>query len=190
MRKKPLWIVMLWGLSCLLLCGGNSWGSEPDSDKIAKIEKTTKTVRVGVYDNRAIAVAYAASKFNPIDAKMKEYKEAEAVDKKQGAKLKKELQKWAEEHQRLLHLQGFCSVPVDDLLSYVKDDLAKVAEKENVVLIVRRYDYASDEVEVVDVTDQIVALYNPSEKTLRTVDAIKRAPVLPIETVEKHGHDH
>jgi len=33
-------------------------------------------LHIGVYDNRAIAVAYRASEYNPVGSKMKEYEKA------------------------------------------------------------------------------------------------------------------
>ena len=61
---------------------------------------TGSKVRVGIYDNRAIAIAYAASSFDPVSGKMKEYEAAkQAGDKKRV----KELESWGKAHQRLLH---------------------------------------------------------------------------------------
>ncbi|MGD9125805.1 MAG: hypothetical protein PVH19_00365 [Planctomycetia bacterium] len=157
----------------------------------AEKESTAKPqgpkIRVGVYENRAIACAYAPSKFNPSAEKMKEYKKAEAAgDKKRCAELKA----WGKEHQRQLHRQGFCAMPVDDLLAHVKDGLAKLAEKENLDLIVWRYDYKSENVEIIDITDQIVELYDPTEKTKRTIKELLKHPPFPLDVIEKHGHNH
>ena len=63
-----IWAVILSGFACPL----------------AHSQEATQPIRVGIYDNRAIAVAFAASKYNPVPEKMKEYnaaKEAENTDR-------------------------------------------------------------------------------------------------------------
>jgi len=148
-------------------------------------EAPTK-LRVGVYDNRAIAVAYAASKYNPVGSKMKEYKKAEAAGDTERVK---ELKAWGEKHQRQLHRQGFGRAPVNDLLEHVKDKLPKVAETCHLVAIARQFDYANTDVEVVDITKELVMLFDPSEKTLKTVEELKKHAPIDIDTIDKHA-DH
>ena len=90
-------------------------------------QQATPKLRVGTYDNRAIAVAYAPSRFNPGGEKMREYRQAAAEgDEARMA----ELSAWGEAHQRALHRQGFGRVPVDDLLAHVADRLPEVAAAE------------------------------------------------------------
>lgn len=192
MRVKSFLVLGLFAVSvgCMVL------GARAEDVPVAKAEEpVTKTekktenpkIRIGVYDNRAIACAYAPSEFNPVAEKMKEYEKAKAEgDEKRCAELKE----WGATHQRQLHRQGFCAMPVDDLLVYVKDGLAELAQKENLALIVWRYDYASENVEVIDVTDQIVALYHPTEKTLKIVEEIQKHPPISLDILEKQGHDH
>lgn len=128
------------------------------------------TVRIGTYDNRAIAVAFAASKHNPVQSKMEEYKAAK--DAGDDAKVA-ELETWGKDFQRKLHFQGFGHVPVDDLLAPVADQLAGVASANNLSAIVMDCDFSADGVEVLDVTDKIVALYEPSERTLKQIASLK-----------------
>ena len=119
-----------------------------------------KKVRVGTYDNRAIAVAYAPSKYNPVAEKMKERKQAEqAGDKERIA----ELDAWGEKHQREVHRMGFGRVPVDRLLAHVADRIPDVAREAGVDVIAWQCDYAAPGIEVVDVTDELVSLFDPSE---------------------------
>lgn len=149
-------------------------------------EATTSEVRVGTYDNRAIAVAYAASRFNPVAEKMQLHKQA-----KQAGDLARvaELEAWGERHQRQLHRQGFARVPVDDLLEPVKTGLAEVARTQDLDLIAWSCDYAREGVQVVDVTDAVVALFEPSAKTLATVAQVREHAPVGLDEVES-GHDH
>jgi hypothetical protein len=154
--------------------GAAGWTAEP-----------ARRVRIGTYDNRAIAVAYAPSKYNPVAEKMKEYEKAKA----DGDEAKqKELKAWGEKHQRQLHRQGFGRAPVDDLLLAVKEKLPEAARRANVDAIVWQCDYAA-EVDVVDVTDELVQLFEPSPRVLKIVAELKNKPPLDPDLIEKH-HDH
>jgi hypothetical protein len=95
----------------------------------------------------------------------------------------KELEAWGEQRQRLLHFQGFGRVPVDDLLAPVKDKVAKLARERQLAAITISCDFTSGEVEVVDITDDLVKLYDPSEKTLGRVRAVRGAKPAPLTQI-------
>jgi hypothetical protein len=134
-------------------------------------------VRIGTYDSRAVAIAYAASRFNPVKEKMAEYEKAKAA----GDQAKqKELQAWGEKFQRQLHFQGFGRVPVDDLLAPVKDQVAQLGRDRKLAAITQGCDFTSAEVELLDVTDDLVKLYDPSEKTLEYTRSIRKAKVVSL----------
>jgi hypothetical protein len=140
-------------------------------------------VRIGVYDCRAIAVAYAqtAAWNREISANMKAMEQAKtAGDGKRVAELKA----WGKNQQRRLHRQGFAGAPVDDILAKVKDRLPDIAAKTRVAVITRSADYVASGVEVVDVTDDLVTLFEPSPKTLRTIAELRKHPPLTEEEVE------
>jgi hypothetical protein len=129
-------------------------------------------VRIGTYDNRAIAVAYAASKFNPAREKMKEHAAAkQAGDAAKGA----ELEAWGKSHQRMLHFQGFGHVPVADLLEHVKDGVARVAAENQLAAITMSCDFVSTDAEIIDVTDELVELFDPTDKVRKTVRGVRDA---------------
>jgi hypothetical protein len=79
-------------------------------------------------------------------------------------------------------------VPVDDLLAAVKDRLPEVAKKTGVVAIVWQSDFAGENVEVVDVTQDLVKLFDPSEKVLRWTnpEELKKNPPLDLEFIEQN----
>ncbi len=141
---------------------------------------TSPKLKVGTYDSRAVAVAFAASKHNPVAAKKAEHDKArEAGDT---AKLA-ELERWGKSLQRRLHRQGFARVPVDDLLEHVEARLPEAAEKAGVDVIAFGCDYASESVEVVDVTRELVALFDPSPKTLETVAQLAKMPPVSLDEI-------
>lgn len=151
---------------------------------IADEDVTSTKIRIGTYDNRAIAIAFAASPFNPVKAKMEAYEKAKADGDQQQMK---ELEAWGKKLQRQLHRQGFSTVPVSDLLQHVRGKLPDVAKTMNVVAIVRASDYAAPGVELVDVTDELVELFDPSEKTLKNIQSIR--PKAPVD-LDEIDHDH
>lgn len=150
----------------------------------------TPKVRIGTYDARAVAVAYAHSELNnqQVKEKMQELKDAEA---REDAKRVKELKAWGEAHQWLLHMQGFAGAPVEDILARKKDEVAAVAKAAGVEAIARKADYTAANVEVVDVTDELVKLFKPSEKALKTIAEVRKHPAMGMAELEqalKSGH--
>ena len=127
-------------------------------------------VRIGIYDNRSIAVAYAASKYNPVKEKKAAHEKAKAAGDQETVK---QLEAWGEHHQRILHFQGFGRVPVADLLEPVKDGVRDLARRRSLAAITMACDFSAENVELVDVTEDLVKLYDPSEKTLATAREVR-----------------
>jgi hypothetical protein len=136
-------------------------------------------MRIGTYDARAVAIAYAQSDaFNrKISAMRDELKQAEAAkDAKRAAELKSQ----GQAQQALLHLQGFGNAPVDDILAGIRDQLPGIASAAGVDLIVRDVDYAADGVVKIDVTDALVKPFKPSEKALKTIAELRKHQPIPL----------
>ncbi len=159
----------------ILMVGG---GQGPAGDAATSPAK----VRIGTYDNRSVAVAYAASKYSPVKAKMAEFGKAKAAGDK--ARMK-ELESWGQDHQRLLHFQGFGRVPVSDLLDPVKDQVQDLAKKKGLAAITMSCDYVATGVELVDVTEDLVKLYEPSERTLTMARGIRTAKQIGLIELSK-----
>ncbi len=150
----------------------------------ATARATDGTIRIGTYDNRAIAIAYARSGYLPHTEKVGEYDRAEAAG--DTARMQ-EISDEMEALQRQLHRQGFSRAPVDDLLEHVAFRLPEVAESTGVDAIVWICDFAGEGVEVVDVTMDIVALYEPTEETLEICRQVfDHDPV----SLDELDHDH
>lgn len=130
-------------------------------------------LRVGVYDSRGIAIAYAHSHFN--DAwyhKMKARLDAaEAAGDEQTVK---ELKEAGESKQAKQHLQGFGTAPVHDYLERVKDELPQVAQAAGVDVIVSKWelDYLAADAETVDVTMELAKLFEPSERAWKSIQSL------------------
>jgi len=164
----------------VLLCCAVSMGALTATGHLARAasESAQIKLRVGTYDPRAIAAAYARSDLwnKQLAGKMQEHKQAKADGDE---KKVKELEAWGDAQQRRLHRQGFGNEPVDNILAFIKDDLPKVAQDAKVVLIVPKADWHDEaSVEVVDVTDRMVDCLNPTVQTRQVIAELrKHAPV-------------
>lgn len=139
-------------------------------------------VRIGTYDNRSIAIAYAASRHNPVKEKLAAHQKAKAAGQTEKVK---ELEMWGENFQRLLHFQGFGRVPVGDLLDPVKDQVRELAKNKNLAAITMACDFTSADVELVDVTEDLVKLYDPTERTLTMARSVRTAKLVDLVELSK-----
>jgi hypothetical protein len=134
-------------------------------------------VRIGTYDNRSVAIAYVASRHNPVAEKKASHAKAKAAGDTAAVK---DLEAWGGRFQRQLYFQGFGHVPVGDLLEPVKDGVKDVAQRRGLAAITMACDFTGGNVEVVDVTEDLVKLYDPSEKTLKSAREIRSAKPLDL----------
>jgi len=163
-----------------------AFASKSSSGKGA--EQTERSpIRIGIFDSRAIAVAHAHSKYNEnvIQGLMKKRNKAkEKGDTKRVA----ELEKQGEKLQDKMHRQGFGKANVDDLLEPVKKHLDKVAEKANVDIIADDTVFTGPGVETIDITNEMVALFDPSPRTLKTVEELKKHKPLAMDQFPLEDH--
>ena len=75
---------------------------------------------------------------------------------------------------------GFSNAPIDDILLQVKDKLPGIAQQTGVDVIVAKLDYQKPDVITVDVTDQVVALFHPNAKTLKTIAELRKRDPFPM----------
>ncbi len=168
--------------SWLVIGAAVAWSGLASATAAAQPKETT--LRVGVYDSRAIAVAWCNS---PDCRKMMgevtaDYKKAkEAKDDKRV----KEIEARMKLQQRRQHEQGFSTGSVAGIMAKIKDSLPAVAKKAGVDVIVSKWEvnYQSPDVKAVDVTDELVALFHPSAKGLEWARGIKSQTPLPIEQI-------
>ncbi len=145
-------------------------------------------VRIGVYDSRAIAVAFSGS---PVHEKQlqqlmiehKKAKEAGEVDKV--AKLEAE----GKARQARAHQQAFSTAPVDDLLLYVADALPEIRKGADVTMILSKWDKAGLRqhagAQTVDVTMELVDAFQPTPRQRRSAIEIQKHKPIPLGQAEK-----
>ena len=149
-----------------------------------RVQEPAKKIRVGVYDNRAIAHAYFGSEYNAFLKKRSEHHEAQAS----GDSVRiKALNDWVESFQRQMHFQAWGRAPVDDLLLLVNDKMAGVAKSTGVDMIGWYPDYVGAEVEIVDITDELVALFNTSKEKLKEIEDMQGVEPIALWDI---SHEH
>ena len=139
----------------------------------------TAAERVGVYDSRSVAIAYAGSPFMArvmTDLKDRHRRAKESGDGAAAARLEAE----GKALQRKLHSQGFGTAPVDDLLAYIADRLPALMAEVGVGAIVSVWDEAGLARHTgagrVDVTDALVEAFAPDERARRSAREIRNKP--------------
>ena len=163
-------LVLSSAVAALVGSGGCNWAS-------------TDPKRIGVYDSRGIAVAYAGTEHHEREtARLAEMlKQAKAAGDEKRAK---EIDARIWSRRKRLHRQGFGGAPVDDILETIKDSLPEIRRQANVSALISKWDkkalrrYRS--AERVDVTDLMVQPFNPNEKKLKTIEAMKGRPPVPL----------
>lgn len=145
---------------------------------------TASPVRIGTYDSRAVGLASARSAAFAESLRGLRQRHAEAK-KASDSKLVKELEQEGVRRQVRLHMQGFSDAPVTDCLDAVRDQLPGVARAKGLAAIVSRTDYRDPAAVVVDITDDIVALFKLDEATMRLIADIRDKPVIPLEDVAR-----
>lgn len=141
-----------------------------------------KKLRVGVFDSRAVALAFGRSADfqKTMGAMRAEYQKAkEAGDNKRVQELEKE-GPWT---QVRLHQQVFSTATVSGILARVKDKLPAIAAQASVSLIVSKWElqFHGPGVEIVDVTMPLVKLFNPDEATAKMAEELGKQQPVPFD---------
>lgn len=143
--------------------------------------KAPEPVRVGVFDSRAVAIAYAASDLNAtfLNGLRAEQEEAKARGDQERVA---EIEARGRALQARMHKQGFSTAPVYDILAKVSGKLPGVAEQAGVDLIVSKWEvaYQRPGIELVDVTEPLVRLFDPDDRALRNIAQLKGREPLPL----------
>jgi len=140
--------------------------------------------RVGVFDSRAVALAWGRSDegMEVVKQIRAEYDKAKAANDE---KRMKEMEQEGQWHQVRMHQLVFSTGPVAFILAKVKDKLPEIARQERVTAIVSKWElpYTEPGTELVDVTLPLVKLFHPSEQVLKWVEEMKNQPPVPFDTL-------
>jgi len=169
-------IVSILGLTLLAGCAAKS------------ATRAAATGRVGTYDSRAIAVAFAGTEtFRQQLAKLQaDHEQAKAAgDKNRMA----ELEQQGMAQQKRLHCQGFSTAPVDDIMINLKEQLSQIARTAGVAQIISKWDKAAlaryPDAELVDVTMALVDALHPDARSRKWAMDMQRSKPIPLQQAEK-----
>jgi len=143
-------------------------------------------VRIGAFDSRAIAMAYfgMAIRDGLLENLYAEHRKATASrDDKLAAKLATKGQLL----QKLLHRQMFGAARAPDAVAKIKPSLPKLADSLGVDMVVSVHDIAfqGPSIEVVDVTMEMVELFDPDPETLEKIRAVMDRPPVADSIIER-----
>lgn len=151
-------------------------------------EQTAESqVRIGTFDSRALAIAYARSE--AFEQHVKELKaELERARADGDEERVKELESEGPALQALLHKQGFSTWPVDNILDQIRERVPQIAEQAGVDVIVCKWDivYPQASDACIDITALMVEPFEPSENTLEILKALQNQDPVPLEAVQEH----
>jgi hypothetical protein len=149
-------------------------------------QTSKKSVVVGTFDSRVIAIAYynTEAHMSYVEGLKTEHAEAEATGDTERVK---ELKAIGEASQELAHKQAFSTWPVDNILETIEGKIPEIAKQANVDLIVSKWNivYQQTGIEFIDVTDIMVKLFNPDEQMLKMLEQVKMQNPIPLEELEK-----
>ncbi len=177
-------MIQLTKLSYLFFTGIAVLFLSPSISPTTAVAQPQTETKIGTFDSRAIAIAYYRS--NEMRKQFKQMKQ-ELADAKRAGNEKRvdQLTQKGPALQKMMHQQGFSTYPVDDILKPHQEKIATIANKSNLSLIVSKWSivHLRKKTPTVDITLELVKLFDPSEETLKWIEqARKKAPV-PIEDV-------
>jgi Skp family chaperone for outer membrane proteins len=105
--------------------------------------------------------------------------------------LMKELEQLGPTKQVLMHQQGFSTGSITNILEKIKEKFPVIAKENNLKLIVSKWEvvFADESLELVDITDQLTALFNPDEATRKIIESVKAMEPVPIEKISVNPMD-
>jgi len=150
-----------------------------DSDAAAAT--APEAIVLGTFDSRGIALAYYRSA--AFRASLKELHEQRDAAKAEGdTKLVEELELRGPAMQAEAHQRTFGNASVRDLLEPLADDIAAIAKRLGVDVVVSRWDqvYRRPSAKSVDVTAALAGLFDPDEKTLQIMEELLQQDPVPL----------
>ncbi len=156
--------------------------------------QAAKPMRVGIFDSRAVALAYyrkfyKSPEFTAWLKKLKqEHDQAKAAGDEEKAKRLEAEGRGGQAHS---HSQVFGSAPIDDVVAKIKDQLPAIAKQAGVDLIVSKWSitYRSPDAQFVDVTEPLAKLFQPDETTMKMIREIPKHPPVSAEELKEHDKD-
>ena len=141
---------------------------------------TAEKLRIGVYDSRMIAVWHFNS--SEYQKEMQDMRTSydKAKQDKDYDKIK-ELEEKGPLTQRILHDKGFGRGSTATIIEKKRDELETLVKNENLVAVVSKWElnYSNPDIEIVDVTLNLLGILKAPEHLIKMYDEMKKQP--PVE---------
>lgn len=175
--KKSTMVLLAGCVAALLGAVGYAADNTTNAPAAAK-------VRIGTYDSRSLAIAYAGSApFNQWLSGLKsQHDQAKSAgDQKRMAELEAE----GKAGQKLLHMQAFSTAPVTNIMDQIKDQLPAIKEQAHVGALVSKWDQAGlagfANAEKVDVTEVLLDALHPTDRQRKNAIEIQQHAPVPLQ---------
>ncbi len=151
---------------------------------------TSSQLRIGTFDSRAVALAYwrgeEGTKY--VDGLRAELKKAQAENDTERIEA---LEAEGPGLQARMHQQVFSTGTVRDVVQKIEGRIPAIAAEAGVSVVVSKWElvHVDDSAELVDVTSSLVALFDPSEEVLKTIEQMSHMDPVPIEELST-SHEH
>jgi len=165
-RKKSIIIY----IACILILASG----------IALSQQGNSKIRIGTFDSRSITFAYSSEFMKEMyNLKVKLTK----AKKENNKELVEELEQSIATKMVLISLQAFSTASILNIIEKVKDKLPDIAKKNNLKAILSKWEviFWDESIELIDITDQLVALFDVDKKSRKIIEVLKTMDPMPIE---------
>jgi hypothetical protein len=139
-----------------------------------------ETVRIGVYNSRCVALAYGNSEQH--NERIRELRQRREKALEEGKEqIAKECERTGEALQRRAHMQVFSNGPIDGIVAEIADEMPALAAKHDLDAIAEGLVHAGPGVETVDITKDVMELFDPPERVWKWMEGVLEHAPIPIE---------
>jgi hypothetical protein len=144
---------------------------------IIGITSASAKQKIGIYDSRLVAVAYANSEQFQAETKTAMEAYQKAIESKDSLSMKK-IESERALMQRIFHDKGFGKGSVAEYLENKEDIFRALATKFDLISIVSKWElnYHSDDIELIDITIDLLKELKANEKVLKMYETMKSNP--------------
>ncbi|MEI6576004.1 MAG: hypothetical protein WCO63_07500 [Bacteroidota bacterium] len=139
-------------------------------------------IKIGTYDSRVVVFAFSRSQYFPSHIKDKQKAYNDAQEAHDTVKMDEALYSLMS-FQHLLHQMVFCTGSAIPVLDSIKSKIPELAKKNGLVAIVSKFElnYSDPDITLIDITNEMAALFNPKEDISKMAKDIRNAEPVPLE---------
>ena len=148
-------------------------------------QQKSAAMKIGTYDSRIVTFAWSRSDFfGQRLAKIRQ--QSDSAEKAHDTVKLKEVSVGAISYQHLLHQMVFSSGSAAFIMALVNDKLPGLAKSAGVSIILSKWEltWSDPGVEIVDLTSQVAALFNPKDNIDKMAGEMTKQDPIPIDHLD------